>query len=96
MNEEEINEIVYEYYGFTINEIDHNVGYWCTRFTEERTKRKELEHNWNELKRFLEEYFKGTTIEDIPKDDFYKKGMYRMNEYTLDKISELEEGGNND
>ena len=57
---------------------------------------QQLEHNWNELKSWLEEYFKGMTIEDIPKDDFYKKGMYRMNEYTLDKISELEEGGNND
>ena len=49
-----------------------------------------LETNWNELKKWLEEYFKGITIEDIPKDDFYKKGMYRMNEYTLDKMVEME------
>lgn len=58
LTEEDINEIVYEYYGFTINEIDHSVGYWCTKFTDERTKRKHLEHNWNELKKWLEEEIK--------------------------------------
>ena len=55
-----------------------------------------LTYNWNELKKWLEENFKGMTIEELGIDELYRKGMYRMNEYTLDKISELEEGGNND
>lgn len=55
---------------------------------------QQLKHNWNELKKWLEQYFKGMTIEEIGIDDFYKKGMYRMNEYTLDKTYELEKEGN--
>lgn len=53
---------------------------------------KQLRAEKEELKKWLENYFQGKTINDIPIDDFYKKGMYRMVEYTLDKIKELEEG----
>lgn len=89
LTEEDINEIVYEHYGFTINELDHSVGYWTTRFTEERTKRKQLEHNWNELKKWLEELqkFKGINQQGF---------SWGVAQEVLDKMSELEEGGNNE
>lgn len=51
---------------------------------------EQLESNWNELKKWLEAYFEGMTIKDIPVDDLYKKGLYRMNEYTLELMQELE------
>lgn len=96
LTEEDINEIVYDYYGFTVNEIDHNVGYWCTRFTEERTKRKGLEHNWNELKSWLEENLNELKQNDIYDRTSYEMGQIIATECFIAKIEELEEGGNND
>ena len=48
MNEETINKIVEEHYGFTVEEIDNMVGNLSLKINQ-------LQHNWNELKKWLEE-----------------------------------------
>ena len=86
MNEETINKIVEEHYGFTVEEIDNMVGNLSLKINQ-------LQHNWNELKKWLEE-----------EEQEYRKDSY-SGEYgwiigtmvrVLNKIKELEEGGNNE
>ena len=88
MNKEQLNQLVKEYYGFTIDEIDNDIGYWSNRFTEERDKRKQLQTNWNELKKWLEE---------LQQEEFDINGFtgvcteIRL-DCILDKMTELERG----
>ena len=51
-----------------------------------------LKHNWNELKKWLEEYLDGARSGL----DSYDCGIGDCLDDVLKKISELEEGGNND
>lgn len=67
--------------------LAYDVKNYLPSLLEENNQLKEQK---KELRSWLEEYFKGMTIDDIPIDDYYKKGMFRMNEYTLDKLNELE------
>lgn len=42
MSEEEINEIVKEHYGFTIDELDNSVGYWADKITNKTSEIKQI------------------------------------------------------
>ena len=53
---------------------------------------KLLQHNWNELKKWLEEYLDGARSGL----DSYDCGIGDCLDDVLKKISELEEGGNNE
>lgn len=76
----------------THNELKDYFSNLIYGYDQLQQENKQLKEQKEELKKWLEGYFQGKTIDDIPVDDFYKKGMYRMMEYTLDKIKELEEG----
>lgn len=42
MSEEKINEIVKEHYGFTVDEVDESIGYWCTKWAKLKQENQQL------------------------------------------------------
>ena len=56
----------------------------------------DLEHNWNELKKCLEDYLKEKSKERLYDNNSYEAGVIATYENVFDKMQELEEGGNND
>lgn len=57
---------------------------------------KYLEHNWNELKKWLEETLNELKQNDIYDRTSYETGQIIATECIIAKIEELEEGGNNE
>ena len=55
-----------------------------------------LEYNWNELKKWLEETLNELKQNDIYDRTSYETGQIIATECIIAKISELEEGGNNE
>lgn len=82
MNEEELEKLNKEHFGNSWNELDESIGYWVNKFTDERTKRKQLQNNWNELKKWLEENL------DYENDIFSVMRVKNV----LSKIQEIESG----
>lgn len=56
----------------------------------------QLQHNWNELKKCLEDYLKEKSKERLYDNNSYEAGVIATYENILDKMQELEKGGNND
>lgn len=82
MNEEELEKLNKEHFGNSWNELDESIGYWVNKFTDERTKRKQLQNNWKELKKWLEENL------DYENDIFSVMRVKNV----LSKIQEIESG----
>lgn len=78
MNEEAINEIVKEYYGFTIDEIDENVGNLSLRVNQLQYNNKKFQQENQQLKDRIDK-----AIEYIEKD--YKFANYDIPLLTKDE-----------
>lgn len=59
-------------------------------------EKQKLERNWNELKKYIKDYpsIRYSSIEKV--DGIYLSGKLIREDNLLDKMQELEEGGNND
>ena len=79
MNEE---KIVNNYYQSNIKTSRNEDSVYAMRYASQQMLINKLEHNWNELKKWLEEY--------------YDYGDCLKIKFILNKMQELEEGGNND
>lgn len=80
ISEEEINEIVKEHYGFTIDEIDENVGKLSLRVNQLEYNNKKLQQELTDCKKKIEMY-------ENP-DDLTLFYMW-LDEKAKDKIKEL-------
>lgn len=63
---------------------------------ETMSEKMDLEHNWNELKSWLEENLNELKQNDIYDRTSYEMGQIIATECFIAKIEELEEGGNNE
>ena len=63
MSEEEINKLVKEHYGFTIDDMDESIGIWMTRFSKEREKRLQLKSVLKEIRELLGHFECGQVCE---------------------------------
>ena len=56
MNEKELNKLVKEHYGFTIEELDNDVAYWCFRCSELQQENKELHNKIDKVIEYIEKF----------------------------------------
>ena len=75
MNEKELNKLVKEHYGFTIEELDNDVAYWCFRCSELQQENQQLHNKIDKAIEYLED------------DD----NFWILDSYSEDKVKMIQE-----
>lgn len=100
MNEKELNKLVKEHYGFTIEELDNDVAYWCFRCSELQQENSQLKETVNHEHKYGSE-IEGKYILEREKNKKAIKYLkylkdstakYSLNTWNLRKLIKILEG----